>query len=71
MAATVRAGGAGTVKYTQNVFPRGMKNKRKRKLRKIREQKEDAALAAQRKREALDEEYAAEWEDFQSRTSKR
>jgi len=71
MASVARAGGKGTVKFVKNHFPKGMKNKRKRKLRKIREQKEDAALAAQRKREALDEEYAAEWEDFQSRTSKR
>ena len=64
------AGGRGSVR-SATVSMGGMKNKRKRKLRQIRERKEDEALARQRKREAFEEEYAAEWEDYTSRTSNR
>jgi hypothetical protein len=61
--------GDGTVKYpgykTGGVIkPKGMKNKRKAKMRKIKEAEIREKMARKRAREEREAEYSSEWQDF-------
>jgi hypothetical protein len=63
--------GDGTVKYPGYrtggfVKPKGMKNKRRAKLREIKEQELREKLSRQQKREELEQTWSDEWNSYQS-----